>query len=103
MQIKTISGKVCQRITTSADEPGGKTGKNSVDKNVEKSSTKDDENVDWLVNRDVEGDVNHVAIVDQIREAATEVARDQFLKVNIKMRFQKLYTNHSLTLPYASK
>jgi hypothetical protein len=51
-------------------------------------STKDDEksgkgeNPDWLVSHDADGDVNHVAIVDQLREAASEVARDQFLKVN---------------------
>ncbi len=91
-QIKKISGKVCQRIPASDDNTGERTSKHFVDKNVSKHdaklSTKDDEksgkgeNPDWLVSHDADGDVNHVAIVDQLREAASEVARDQFLKVN---------------------
>ena len=61
---------------------------------------KNGENVDWLVNRDAEGDVNHVAIVDQIREAASEVARDQFLKVYFKMTHFKQFYHGSLDMEY---
>ena len=55
---------------------------------MEEISAKDGENLrtksgDWCLQRGEDGDVDHVAIVDELREAASEVARDQFLKVGV--------------------
>jgi hypothetical protein len=80
-QIKTISGKVSQK---SADDDSS--SKRKGGESEESASTKieaiNDENINWSFQREENGDVDHVAIVDQIKNVASEVARDQFLKVN---------------------
>jgi hypothetical protein len=82
-QIKTISGKVSQK---SADDDSSSKRKGGESVEREKASTKievkNDENINWSFQREENGDVDHVAIVDQIKNVASEVARDQFLKVN---------------------
>jgi hypothetical protein len=84
-QIKTISGKVSQK---SADDDSS--SKRKGGENEEKPSTKieakNDENINWSFHREENGDVDHVAIVDQIKNVASEVARDQFLKVSYSDR-----------------
>ena len=85
LQIKTISSKVQTQIgqdspakTKSASKEVTTT---ETDKKIKNFENAQRDGTEWSLKLCENGDVNHVAIVDQIREAASEVARDQFLKV----------------------
>ena len=88
LQIKTISSKVQTQIgqdspakTKSASKEVTAVSTTETDKKSKNLEYAKSEGTEWSLKLCENGDVNHVAIVDQIREAASEVARDQFLKV----------------------
>jgi hypothetical protein len=80
-QIKTISGKVSQK-SADDDSSSKRKGVDNEEKPSTKIEDKNDENINWSFQREENGDVDHVAIVDQIKNVASEVARGQFLKVS---------------------
>jgi hypothetical protein len=84
-QIKTISGKVSQK-SADDDSSSKRKGVDNEEKPSTKIEDKNDENINWSFQREENGDVDHVAIVDQIKNVASEVARDQFLKVSYSDR-----------------